>query len=372
MFEDMTFENLLDDILDEAPDDIDTRQGSIFYDAVAAITLKIAKLYSDLRLVIDMTTVAKATGDALDTKAGEYGITRRDPTPARYRVNFEGVVPNTGERFFTDLFFFTLRHDTENNIYYLEAEDAGTECNSVLPGTIALPVGDIEGLGSATFGTIYEYGADTESDDSLRARVQSKISGPAENGNNEHYKLWCEEVEGVGHARIYPLWNGPNTVKAVLVDSQGNPCSQIKISEVQNHVDPATKGYKTTVNGKTYVVGDGLGDGRANVGAHFTAISAQGLSVNVSFTAEPAENYTVETIKPEVEKAVGEYLQKLCVNANKTIDVVVRLTTIGGILSDLSCIVDYRDLLLNGKAENIIPGQDDVPMLGEVSISTWA
>lgn len=370
MFEDMTFENLLDDVLDEAPDDIDTRQGSIFYDAVAAITLKIAKLYSDLRLVIDMTTVATATGDALDTKAGECGITRHAPTPARYRVNFEGIIPNEGERFFTDSFFFILRHDTENNVYYLEAEDAGTECNSVLSGTIALPVGDIEGLESATFSTIYEYGADIESDDSLRARVQSKISGPAENGNKEHYKLWCEEVEGIGRARIYPLWNGPNTVKAVLVDSNGNPCSQTKISEVQNYVDPATKGYATVVNEKVYVVGDGLGEGRANIGAHFTAMSAEGLPVNVSFIAEPAENYTTETIKSEVEKAVGAYLQKLCVNAKETIDVIVRLTTIGGILSDLPCIVDYRDLLLNGKAENIIPGQDDVPMLGEVNIST--
>lgn len=370
MFEDMTFENLLEEVLDEAPDDIDTRQGSIFYDAVAAITLKIAKLYSDLGLVIDMTTVATATGDALDTKAGEYGITRHDPTPARYHVNFEGIVPKEGERFFTDLFFFTLRHDTENGIYYLEAEDAGTECNAVLSGTIALPVGDIEGLDSATFGAIYEYGADTESDEALRARVQSKISGPAENGNKEHYKLWCEEVDGIGRARIYPLWNGPNTVKAVLVDSNGNPCSKTKISEVQNYVDPATRGYTTTVDGKIYVVGDGLGEGRANIGAHFTAMSAQGLPVNISFTAEPAENYTAETIKPEVEKAVGEYLQKLCVNAKETIDVVVRLTTIGGILSDLSCIVDYSNLLLNGEAKNIVPGQDDVPMLGEVTVST--
>ncbi|MCM1231944.1 MAG: baseplate J/gp47 family protein [Ruminococcus flavefaciens] len=370
MFEDMTFENLLEEVLDEAPDDIDTRQGSIFYDAVAAITLKIAKLYSDLGLVIDMTTVATATGDALDTKASEYGIERHDATPARYYANFEGVTPNEGERFFTDESFFTLQYDSLNNIRYFEAEDTGTEGNAVTPGTLALPVGNIEGLEGATFGTIYEYGADIESDEALRARVQSKISGPAENGNKEHYKLWCEEVENIGRARIYPLWNGPNTVKAVLVDMKGNPCSQTKVSEVQNYVDPATKGYRTTVNGKTYVVGDGLGEGRANIGAHFTAMSAEALPVNVSFTAELEKNYTVEVAQAEVQKAVGEYLQRLCVNAKETTDVVVRLTTIGGILTDLACIVDYRNLLLNGEPENIIPGQDDVPVLGEVDIAT--
>ena len=177
-------------------------------------------------------------------------------------------------------------------------------------------------------------------------------------------------MENIGRARIYPLWNGPNTVKAVLVDTKGNPCSQTKVSEVQNYVDPATKGYRTTVNGKTYVVGDGLGEGRANIGAHFTAMSAEALPVNVSFTAELEKNYTVEFAHVEVQKAVGEYLQRLCVNAKETVDIVVRLTTIGGILTDLPCIIDYRNLLLNGEPENIIPGQDDVPVLGEVDIAT--
>lgn len=370
MFEDMTFENLLDEVLGEAPDDIDTRQGSIFYDAVAAITLKIAKLYSDLGLVIDMTTVATATGDALDTKAGEYGVYRHDATPARYYVNFEGTIPNEGERFFTDEFFFVFRYDSMNNVRYLEAEDTGTDGNAVTPGTPALPVGNIEGLVSAIFGKIYEYGADIESDNALRARVQSKIAGPAENGNKEHYKLWCEEVENIGRARIYPLWNGPNTVKAVLVDVKGNPCSQTKVLEVQNYVDPATRGYKTIVNGKVYVVGDGLGEGRANIGAHFTAMSAEALAVNVSFVAELEKNYTVEAVMAKVKEEVSGYLQRLCINAKETADVVVRLTTIGGILTDLPGIVDYSNLLLNDKSENIIPGQDEVPVLGEVTITT--
>ena len=101
-----------------------------------------------------------------------------------------------------------------------------------------------------------------------------------------------------------------------------------------------------------------------------TAMSAEALPVNVSFTAELEKNYTVEVAQVEVQKAVGEYLQRLCVNAKETVDIVVRLTTIGGILTDLPCIIDYRNLLLNGEPENIIPGQDDVPVLGEVDIAT--
>lgn len=368
MFEDRTYENLLEEVLDEAPEDIDTRQGSIFFDAVAAITIKIAKLYSDLNLVVDMTTVASATGTALDVKAGEYGVERNEATPARYYVDFEGTMPNEGERFFTDELFFTLYHDKVNDIHYLEAEDAGTIGNTVLQGTMALPVGNISGLDSATFGLIYEYGADIEDDESLRSRVQNKISGPAENGNKEHYKLWCEEVDGVGRARIYPLWNGPNTVKAVLVDMNGKPCSQTKVTEVQNHVDPATKGYTATVDGKTYVVGDGLGEGAANIGAHFTATAAEVLPIDVSFFAELGKNYSKDAATAEVREKVGEYIQNICIAATDTQGTIVRRTTIGAILSDLPCIVDYEDLLLNGEEANIRPKDDEAPVLGEVTI----
>lgn len=49
MFEEMTYEKILQDVLDNAPDGIDTRQGSIFYDAVAGPCLKIAKLYVSAR-----------------------------------------------------------------------------------------------------------------------------------------------------------------------------------------------------------------------------------------------------------------------------------------------------------------------------------
>ena len=41
MFEDRTYENLLEEVLEEAPEDIDTRQCSIFFDYVYAVTIKI-------------------------------------------------------------------------------------------------------------------------------------------------------------------------------------------------------------------------------------------------------------------------------------------------------------------------------------------
>lgn len=368
MFQDYTYELLLEEVLSNAPEGIDTRQGSIFFDAVSGILIKIAKLYTDLDLVFELVCVDTATGEYLDKKASEYGVTRLQATSCRYLFEYEGVRPNVGERFFTDGLYFLLKEAPDGTIY-LEAEISGTECNNVYAGTAAVPVNNIQGLTSATFGEIYEIGTDEENDENLRKRVREKIAGPAENGNKQHYKTWCESVDGVGQARIFPLWNGPNTVKGVLINALGTPCSDRIVNEAQSFIDPASKGYTTTVNGKIYTVGDGLGEGVANLGAHFTATAAEEISITVEFVAQLKTGSTPDTAKQEVTDAITEYLKNLVLNTEEAADVVVRLSSVGAIISSVPSILDYSDLTINGGTENISPGEDGVPVLEEVKLN---
>ncbi len=109
MFETYTYEKLLEDVLDNAPDGIDVRQGSIFFDSVAGALLKIAKLYTDLDLMFSLVFIDTATGEFLDKKAFEYGVERLPATGCRYYVDFQGTTPDAGERFFTDGLYFTLK-----------------------------------------------------------------------------------------------------------------------------------------------------------------------------------------------------------------------------------------------------------------------
>ena len=55
-------ERLLEDVLNNAPEGIDTRQGSIFYDAVSGVLIKVAKLYTDLDLVVELSRLTTTTG----------------------------------------------------------------------------------------------------------------------------------------------------------------------------------------------------------------------------------------------------------------------------------------------------------------------
>ena len=83
MFESYTYEKLLEEVLNNAPDDIDTRPGSIYYDAISGILIKIAKSYTDIDLIFSLSQPDTAAGEYLDAKASEYGITRHKAEKAR-------------------------------------------------------------------------------------------------------------------------------------------------------------------------------------------------------------------------------------------------------------------------------------------------
>ncbi len=368
MFDEYSYELLLQEVLDNAPAGIDTRPGSIFYDAVSGILIKVAKLYSDLDLVFTLTQIDTASGEYLDIKSSEYGIVRHSATKAKYSVTFEGSTPNVGERFFTNGEYFMLK-ESDDSILYLEAETPGTSGNNIFSGIPAVPVNNIQGLVSATFGTIIEYGADDETDESLRQRLREKIASPTENGNKQHYKTWCESFEGVGRARIIPLWNGPNTVKAILINPLGLPCSDSVVESLQEYIDPATRGYTAVVDGKTYVVGDGLGEGVANLGAHFTAAAAEETRIDISFNAELKSETAIDSAIEETTEAIRNYFKNIVMGTNDTDDILIRLSAIGALISGLPAILDYSELKINGNTENIYPGEDNVPVVGEVTIN---
>lgn len=359
MFESNTYENLLEDVLNNAPDDIDTRPGSIFYDAISGVLIKIAKLYTDLDLIFSLSQVDTAAEEYLDIKASEYGITRHAASKAKYTAVISGSVTEENERFFYNEMYFVLK--IGENGRYFEAEEPGAAYNRIIAGTAAVPVDTIPGLNSAKFGQIIEYGFDAEDDDNLRRRLKNKISGTGENGNKQQYKLWCESVSGVGKAKILPLRNGPNTVKAILIDLNGLPCNDDIVAEVQQYVDPG---------------GLGLGEGVAPIGAHFTAAAAESQLIDVYIAVEVAAGTDTSTskINGKFKAAIKSYFKTLVMNNDDNAGAVIRYseisTVIGNVVLENAEIIDYSELSINGSNKNITLNFESVPVLGVLEIET--
>lgn len=356
MFEDRTYENIRDEMLAEFPSDIDVREGSIAYDSVSAVAAKAAMLYIDIANCYELTNLEKSSGEYLDRFASEHGVKRIMATKAIYEFIYEGMRPDDGTSFYDesgDNYFTLITND--DGMLTLVSEDTGTSHNIILAGTEAIPVDNIDGLTRAEFGKLITPAIDDEDDESLRIRIKNKISGPAENGNRSQYQAWCEEINGVGRAYIYPLAYGPNTVKAVLISPEGLPVVQSVVDEVQEYIDPMKPACILTYKGAKVILGSGYGDGKAPIGAHFVAMSANSFDISISLKIELKSGFTADEARESIKNAVTEYLKNLALetDGNKT----VRYNRIGSIIERLDAVFDYYDLAVNGGDKNIdVPG----------------
>lgn len=353
--DDITEEFLRDECVDMGDElGVDTRQGSIYRDASEGHIIRTAKFFSDLRQVKEIISLKTCTGDVLDEKMSERGL-RRNPseaTPAKYYVTFVGdAVPVMGSIMSCEDYMFEL--DMVGDKYVIVSQDVGTEMNNLVPGTAVIPDIDIPGLVSATLGELAVPAIDIEDDDSARERLENRLSGPDENGNKSQVKTWCESVEGVGCARIIPQWDGPTTVKGVIVGSNGDVPEKAVVNAVQEYVDPGATG---------------MGEGVATIGQFFTAVAVEAVTVKVTVSVLKKNEAAYSGIQEEFSEALSEYITKLALE-DYSGGMAVRIAHVGALLDAIEDVVDYDNLKLNGVDENITFSIYQIPVLGEVVVN---
>lgn len=365
MYEDKTFENIRDEMLDKFPDDVDIREGSLAHDASTAMAASIASAYVDLANVHDLTSLDTSSGEYLDRFASEHGIERLRATYAEYELIYDGTAPPEGSEFYSEdgEFFFIVAYD--GDVVKLVSTEVGTNANNISYGTMAIPYEDIDGLKSSSFGNIILNAIDDEEDEALRTRIIEKISKPAVNGNMSQYKSWCESIKGVGRAIILPLKYGPNTVEAILISPEGTPVDNAIVSDVQEYVDPMNPVFETTYKGSQISLGSGYGEGVAPIGSHFLASSAKAFNVSISVNVELSESFTIEQAKNEIDEVITAYLKELAINsADKN---TVRYSKIGALIEGLPSVYDYENLNINGETSNLSVPNDSIAVLSEVN-----
>lgn len=359
MFEDKTYENLLTEALAMAPPGIDTRQGSIYRDALTGPLLALAAIYTELDNLVSLTRVDSAVEEYLDDKGEEYGVDREPATLARYHAILDGDNPEEGEEFIAENMTFGLYYDDDGNPYF-ECEEVGTVGNYIQEGTTAMPVNDLDNLISAEFGTLIAAAVDAQTDDDYRESIHQRLAFPAENGNRQHFKEWCESVTGVGHAKIIPLWKGPNTVKGVIYGTDGLPADASVVSAVQAYVDPDDDG-----DGE----GDGLGEGAAEIGCHFTAVAPTPFNVTVTAILVLADGYDIDSVSSELQTEIVNYLRSLTMDSTSNNAPIIRYNQISSIIMDSDGVLDHQNLLINGGTANLQPSYDQAATLTEMGVT---
>lgn len=366
--EDNTFEKIMDRALSNPILDlVDKREGSIVYDALAPMALELANLYVEMDVMEEQTYLISATGENLDKKAYDYGITRRSATKAlrigefKKLENDEYVDMNipVGTR-------FAVADDTLSLTYIykgiisgnkvLECEQGGVQGNSY-NGTI-LPLTPVSGLAIANVVGTYQPGQDVESDDDLRERTIQLLTNTAFGGNIDDYIQKLKTINGVGTAKIFPAWNGGGTVLASVVDTTYNPISAEFQALIKEEIDP--------------VLEETEGVGIAPIGHLFTVTTPTEYTIDISMTVQLETGVVVSNVKEQIEENIARYFNSIRRNFGQDNTLAIYVARIINVVLDVPYILNVTDVTLNGEEEDIIltdlPAVQYLPKLGEVTI----
>ena len=348
MWEDMTFENILEDMLSRIPDDVDKREGSIIYDALAPAAYKLAEAYFLLRNYVDLFFADTAVGEYLSRRTAELGIVRRPATKAIRKIVTSGPI-NIGTRWGFEDTTYVVTEKISDMEYKAECEHAGTIGN-VYSGPL-YNIDNISGI-TAELTDVLIPGEDEETDESLRQRYFESLISQAYGGNIADYKQKVRALPGVGGVKVEPTWNGGGTVKLIIIDSDYNKPSSTLIDEVQTAVDPEQN--------------QGQGYGIAPIGHVVTVVGVDEVTIDVEPQITLQTGYTWEDVKPAVEAAINGYFDELRSQWSNSETLVVRISQIEVRILAITGIIDVQNTKLNGLQQNIELGSYEIPVLGEV------
>lgn len=348
MYEDYTPESIKNEILENLTK-WDTREGSFVNNMVSAVSYEMWKVLQSLNACIPIAFVDETSGEYIDKRASEFGLERKSGTKAAVSLTFtgkEGAVINAGSVFLTeDGLEYILIESIEIGSSLTatgtaEAAEAG-EIYNVKENTITVFGKDINGAETVTNGTEAVGGTDEETDESLVNRLYEYWQKPATSGNVYHYRLWAKAVDGIGEAKIFPLWNGNGTVKVVICSSEMKSVNSDTVSKCKEYIESVRP-----------------------IGATVTVESAVQKGVTVKAVVTKSGIKTAEGIKAEFEENLTEYLKKNAFKAEK-----ILYHRIAYLLMDIDGVENYTTLTVNGSTADITIAQNEIAVLSGVEVS---
>lgn len=327
---------------------------------IRAVAKESAQLQNMMEIIENNYSLDTATGEYLDIKGRDYGMYRHTAQYATGMVTFTGIdgtsvpggttliAPEYGVQFVTQETVIIADGTASVLATCLDTGPSG----NVPENTITQIGRQIAGVSSVTNPEAFTGGTDREDDDNFRMRIYFKIRYPATSGNVYHYQQWATEVNGVGAVKIFPLWNGPGTVKVSILDANGDPATEELIKAVEDHIDPEPKQH---------------GGGEAPVGALVTVTTATPKEIHVSAKVElGATAGGIGTVQEAYKEALADYFHSVAYDGET---VSISVARVGNILFDVPGVVDYTNLTINGGTDSVPIGEEEVPKVGVVTLT---
>jgi len=337
MYEKYTYEYLLKRALDNVPSDVDKRQGSIIYDALAPTCAELAQIYIELDSILNNFNVQTAFDKYALMRISEMGIERKKATPAIVLAQMYGSFElKKDSRFNCDSLNYYYIGEKQENYYKLKCETSGTIGN-IETGSLT-PIENIKGLERADIIGVFEYGTDIEDIEELKKRYYSKLRNPLTSGNKYDYMNWTMEVNGVGACKVFPLANGAGTVKIVICNSEKSTAPESLINDVKNHIETLRP-----------------------IGAAVYVVSAEMKKININANVNISSNAILQNVQDSFKQKVKKYFDDFSFDTSR-----VSLSKIQNLLFDTDGVEDYENVKLNNTAASIILKDIEIPAIGNI------
>lgn len=354
-----TIDEIEEEMLNNISDDYVKDVGTFTRDMTRTYAIESHKFEKKLEEYYKKLDIYNLTGNEL-TKFVEQrkGLHRKSANPAKGILTVEGTgIIKIGDVFETASGNrYKATEEVAINkagIANIEAIEPGSSGNVGANSIVFIPV-TIQGISKVTNKNQLIDGYDEETDDSLRERYLIEIQKPATSGNVYHYMQWGREVVGVGDVRVFPLWNGNNTVQIVIIDDNKVVANQELINRVQEYIDP--KG----INDSTW----GTGSGAAPIGAYCTVSTATARTINIECKLVLEKEYELDLIKPLIEDEIKRYLKSIAFKKNN-----VSYALLSSWILNIDGVQEWTTFTINGNQENIKIEEKEVAVLGSVNLS---
>lgn len=353
MFEHITEEQLLKQMLDRVDSKFDKREGSIIYDAIAPTALEHINMYISLDEVLDECFIDTMSLPYLKRKGNELGVVYKEASRAVVKLQ-TNVDIRLGSQFTCNDLTFTTTQKLSDFVYLATCDTTGSDANLCMGDVIMTE--NHPNLTEAKIIEISVEGEDDEETETYRNRLVANVDTEEFGGNKASYKAKIGSINGVGGVKVYSgrEWNGGGTVKVVFTTSSFNTPSQTLVDQVQTAVDPE--------------VNTGEGVGIAPIGHVVTCVAANSLTVDVTadFTYDD-DSYHLNACISDMQSAVDEYFLKLNQNWENSTQIIVRVADIISVLMGVEGVLDVQNVKLNGSTSNLNADKDSLVVRGTIN-----
>lgn len=353
MYENITYESILQRMLEKIPNTFDKREGSVIFDALAPAAIELQNMYIELDNILNESFADTASLPYLIRRAAEKGINQIPATFAVLKMisTPTNIEISIGSRFSLNTLNYAVTEKISDGEYKIQCETPGVIGNSFFGNLI--PIDYIHGLETIEITEVLIPGEDEETVDELRTRYMNSMTSNAYGGNIADYKEKVTLLDGVGGLKVYPVWNGGGTVKVVFINSSFGVPSDELVDSIQEKVDP------TTNSGKGY--------GIAPIGHTVTVEGVAAKNINIVTEISYMDGWSWEACASQIEETIDNYFLDLSKGWDSNEQLIVRISQLETRILDCTGVLDISGTTLNGSTSNIYLGENEIPTRGLIN-----